>query len=129
MQNQNIDDLYSTHPFNPLRVLAITSFWQSKELHSVLGIGKNLLPLADISKNLRQIFRVMDGDLILEDDMTSVDDSTFNIEVLNKNLRVMDSTAISLAKESKIPIIITNINTKHSIINAIRGIGKFSKIS
>ena len=51
------------------------------------------------------------------------------IEVLNKNLRVMDSTAISLAKESKIPIIVTNLNTKHSIINAIRGIGKFSKIS
>ena len=51
------------------------------------------------------------------------------IEVLNKNLRVMDSTAISLAKESKIPIIITNLNTKHSMINAIRGIGKFSKIS
>ena len=51
------------------------------------------------------------------------------IEVLNKNLRVMDSTAISLAKESKIPIIVTNLNTKHSIINSIRGIGKFSKIS
>ena len=51
------------------------------------------------------------------------------LEVLNKNLRVMDSTAISLAKDSKIPIIITNIGTKNSILNAIRGIGKFSKIS
>ena len=40
----------------------------------------------------------------------------------------MDSTAISLAKESKIPILITNINKKNSIINAINGIGKFSKI-
>ena len=51
------------------------------------------------------------------------------IDVLNKNLRVMDSTAISLAKESKIPIIVTNLNVKHSILNAIRGIGKFTKIS
>ena len=51
------------------------------------------------------------------------------IDILNKNLRVMDSTAISLAKESKIPIIITNLNTKYSILNAIRGVGKFSKIS
>lgn len=51
------------------------------------------------------------------------------IDVLKKNLRVMDSTAISLAKESKIPIIITNLNVKNSILNAIRGIGKFSKIS
>ena len=51
------------------------------------------------------------------------------LEVLNKNLRVMDSTAISLAKESKIPIIIANLGTKNSILNAIRGIGKFSIIS
>tara|TARA_B100000686_G_C16641805_1_gene890555 strand:- start:77 stop:784 length:708 start_codon:yes stop_codon:yes gene_type:complete len=51
------------------------------------------------------------------------------IDVINKNLKVMDTTAISLAKESKIPIIVTNLTNKHSIINAIRGIGKFSKIS
>ena len=51
------------------------------------------------------------------------------IDILNKNLKVMDSTAISLAKESKIPIIVTNLTVKHSIFNAIRGIGKFSKIS
>ena len=50
-------------------------------------------------------------------------------EVLGNDLKVMDSTAISLAKESKIPILITNINKKNSIINAIKGIGKFSKIS
>jgi len=50
-------------------------------------------------------------------------------EVLNKDLKVMDITAISLAKESKIPILITNINKKNSIINAINSIGKFSKIS
>ena len=43
-------------------------------------------------------------------------------DVLNKNLKVMDSTSISLAKESQIPIIITNLNNKHSMINAIRGI-------
>ncbi len=50
-------------------------------------------------------------------------------EVLNNELKVMDSTAISLAKESRIPILITNINNEDSILNAINGIGKFSKIS
>ena len=50
-------------------------------------------------------------------------------EVLGNDLKVMDSTAISLAKESKIPILITNISEKNSIINAINGVGKFSKIS
>ena len=51
------------------------------------------------------------------------------IDILNKNLKVMDSTAISLAKDSKIPIIVTNLSTKNSMLNAIRGIGKFSTIS
>ena len=51
------------------------------------------------------------------------------LEVLNKNLRVMDSTAISLAKDSKIPIIVVNLGIKNSILNAIRGIGKFSIIN
>ena len=50
-------------------------------------------------------------------------------EFLNKNLKVMDSTAISLAKESQIPILITNINRKNSILESIKGVGKFSKIS
>ena len=50
-------------------------------------------------------------------------------DVLNKNLRVMDTTAISLAKESNIPILITNINRKNSVIDAINNVGKFSKIS
>ena len=50
-------------------------------------------------------------------------------EVLNKDLKVMDSTAISLSKESKIPILITNINRKNSIIDSINGLGKYSKIS
>jgi len=49
--------------------------------------------------------------------------------VINKNLRVMDTTAISLAKESKIPILITNINRKNSVVNAINDLGKYSKIS
>ena len=49
--------------------------------------------------------------------------------MLNHELKVMDSTAISLAKESKIPILVTNINNKNSILDAINGIGKYSKIS
>ena len=51
------------------------------------------------------------------------------LDVLNNNLRVMDSTAISLAKDSKIPIVVTNLSVKNSMLNAIRGIGKFSIIS
>ena len=50
-------------------------------------------------------------------------------EVINKNLNVMDLTAISLAKETKIPIFITNIFTKNSLINVLKRKGSYSKIS
>ena len=50
-------------------------------------------------------------------------------EVINSDLRVMDLTAISLAKESNIPIIITNIFKKNSLITALKEKGKYSKIS
>ena len=50
-------------------------------------------------------------------------------EVIKNNLRVMDLTAISLANESKIPIIITNIFKNNSLISALNQKGKYSKIS
>ena len=50
-------------------------------------------------------------------------------EVINSYLRIMDLTAISLAKESNIPIIINNIFKKNSLITALKEKGKYSKIS
>ena len=49
-------------------------------------------------------------------------------EVISKNLKVMDLTAISLAKESKIPIYITNIFNKDSLINVLKHKGTYSRI-
>ena len=53
---------------------------------------------------------------------------TYN-EVINKNLKVMDLTAISLAKDTKIPIFVTNIFKKNSLINVLNRKGSYSKIS
>ncbi len=50
-------------------------------------------------------------------------------EVISKDLRVMDTTSISLAKESNIPILITNIFKKNSILNALNGKGVYSIIN
>ena len=47
------------------------------------------------------------------------------IDILNKNLKVMDSTAISLAKDSKIPIIVTNLSTKKSQVQQMANINSF----
>jgi len=49
-------------------------------------------------------------------------------DVISKSLRVMDMTAISLAKESNIPIYITNIFKTNSLIRALKEEGNYSKI-
>ena len=49
-------------------------------------------------------------------------------DVILKNLKVMDMTAISLAKESSIPIYITNIFEEDSLIRALKEEGNYSKI-
>ena len=49
-------------------------------------------------------------------------------DVISKDLRVMDMTAISLAKESGIPIYITNIFEEDSLIRALKEEGNYSKI-
>jgi len=50
-------------------------------------------------------------------------------DVISKNLRIMDLTAISLAKESKIPIYITNIFEENSLIRTLNEEGNYSKIN
>ena len=50
-------------------------------------------------------------------------------EVIKKNLKVMDLTAISLAKDTQIPIFITNIFKDNSLINVLNQKGQYSKIS
>ena len=71
---------------------------------------------------------IYDKDPLINNDAKFYKNITY-LEVLNGNLKVMDSTAISLAKDSNIPIIVTNLNNKNSMVNAISGIGKFSKIN
>ena len=84
--------------------------------------------------NCSMIIKATKVDGIYDKDPVKFEDAKFYeeisyTEVLGNDLKVMDSTAISLAKESKIPILITNINKENSVLNAINGIGKFIKIS
>lgn len=50
-------------------------------------------------------------------------------DVISKDIKVMDATAITLAKESKIPIIVTSLNAENTLIDALKGTGNFSIIS
>ena len=50
-------------------------------------------------------------------------------EVITKNIKVMDATAVTLASESKIPIIVTSLKEDNGLINVLNGIGNYSIIS
>ncbi|MDC1060348.1 UMP kinase [Alphaproteobacteria bacterium] len=70
---------------------------------------------------------IYDSDPNLDKSAKLIKNITYS-EVISKNLRVMDLTAISLAKESNIPIYITNIFEKDSLIRALKEEGNYSKI-
>ena len=71
---------------------------------------------------------IYDSDPNLDKNAKLIKNITYD-EVLTKNLRVMDITAISLAKESNIPIYITNIFEEDSLIRALNEEGNYSKIN
>lgn len=49
-------------------------------------------------------------------------------EVLNKQLKVMDLTSVTLAEESKIPIIVFAQKEKNALVDAVSGNGNFTII-
>lgn len=50
------------------------------------------------------------------------------LDVLSKDLRVMDGAAITLARESQIPILIFSILQRGSLVRVLRGEGSYSTI-
>ena len=43
------------------------------------------------------------------------------MDVLNKDLKVMDATAISLCRENNIPLVVFAMNEKENMIKAVKG--------
>jgi len=56
-------------------------------------------------------------------------ESLTHLEVLAKDLQVMDASAISLARESKIPILVFSIHTAGAFAEVMAGRGKFTIIT
>ncbi len=50
------------------------------------------------------------------------------IDVLKQDLRVMDQTAITLAKDNKLPIIVFSIKGENALCDVVQGKGKFTTI-
>ena len=51
------------------------------------------------------------------------------LDVLSKDLKVMDASAISLARENKIPIVVCSINNDKNLTKVLKGEGSFTIIS
>ena len=49
-------------------------------------------------------------------------------EVLSKNLRVLDSSAVSLARDNNIPIIVFSIKENNGLLNILKGKGSYSVV-
>jgi uridylate kinase len=56
-------------------------------------------------------------------------DSLTYMDVLTKDLKVMDATAISLARENNIPILVFSIKEEGNFANVLQGKGKFTIVT
>ncbi len=63
---------------------------------------------------------VYDKDPNKYDDAVKYDEISY-LEVLNKKLKVMDLTAITLCMDNDIPILVLNINNDHDLIDSFKG--------
>ncbi len=70
---------------------------------------------------------IYDKDPIEHNEATKFDKITYS-EVLSKNLRVLDSSAVSLARDNNIPIIVFSIKENNGFLNIIKGKGSCSVV-
>ena len=75
---------------------------------------------ADIILKATKVDGIFDKDPMKHSDAQLFSEIAY-IEVLNKNLQVMDSTAISLCMDNELPIRTFNLTTKGNTAKAIRG--------
>jgi len=75
---------------------------------------------ADVILLAKKVDGVYDSDPILNKNAKKFDRLTY-IDVINKGLGVMDSTAASLCMDNKVPIIVFDLRTPDNIVKVIKG--------
>ena len=75
---------------------------------------------ADVIIKGTKVDGVYDADPEKEKDAVMFDELTYN-DVIEKNLRVMDMTAVTLCKENELPIRVFNMNVKGNLEKLING--------
>ncbi len=74
-----------------------------------------------------QVDGVYSGDPKLEKDPKRFDSLDYH-KVLSQDLKVMDASAIALARENKVPIVVFSIHHPHAFAGAVTGSGTFTLI-
>ena len=83
---------------------------------------------ADVIIKGTKVDGVYSGDPELDPDATKYDTISFK-EVIEKELCVMDLTAISLCKENNLPIIVFDIKSKNGLVDIINSVPTGTTVS
>ena len=83
---------------------------------------------SDIILKGTKVDGIYDKDPVSNKDAIKIEKISYS-DFLNKEIKVMDATAISLAKDRSLPIIIFSIMKSSNIIDIIKGKGSYSLIS
>lgn len=75
---------------------------------------------AEVILSAKKVDAVYDSDPNLNKNAKKIDKLTY-IDVLNKGLKVMDSTAISLCMDNKIPVLVFGLNNPDNIVKVLCG--------
>lgn len=75
---------------------------------------------AEVIMKATKVDGIYDKDPAKFDDAKMYDELTY-IDVLNKGLKVMDSTAVSLCMDNKLPILTFNLMSRGNILRAVKG--------
>jgi uridylate kinase len=75
---------------------------------------------ADVIMKATKVEGIYDADPMKVKDANKFEQITYS-DMLHKNLRVMDATAISLCRENNLPVVIFNLNTEGNIRRVVLG--------
>lgn len=75
---------------------------------------------ADVILKATKVDGVYDKDPVVFDDARMFSKISY-LEVLNRNLKVMDSTAVALCRDNNLPIVVFNLGEKGNIKNVVVG--------
>ena len=81
----------------------------------------------DVLLKATQVDGVYDADPKIHTDAKRYERISYD-EVLSKNLHVMDLTAVTLLKESNIPVIVFKLTNENAFVKALEGSGKLTVI-